>query len=123
MTTIAARRIEIASALSAVGGLTVKARPVTGNLKAKDGWVTVGKIVPHDFATSLAEFTAVIALGSDPVLAETSMETLAIGLLDAVTALAVTDVSIEPQLLVGGETTTGNIYILALTFSMEVTNA
>lgn len=121
MATIAARRTEIATALSAVGSLVVKPRPVTGNLKAKDGWVAVGKISPYDYSSSLAEFTAVIVLGSDPVLAETSMEALAIPLIDAITALVVTNVSIEPQQLVAGDGTTGSIYILALTFSMEVT--
>ena len=118
--TIAEQRAAIATALSGVASLKVKPRPVTGNLKANDGWVNVGKIRPFDFAASMAEFTAVVVLGTDPNLAETRMETLAVELLDTITTLAVTDVSIEPQLMVGGDAAAANVYILALSFSMEV---
>lgn len=117
--TLTEAREALAAALSAVDGVTVAARPSAAAPQPGDGWVVLSRLAPSTFTACTATLTAVVTLGADEALAETLAETYAVALLDAATtgSLNPTDVSLEPQALVGG---TGVIYALALTLTLEV---
>jgi hypothetical protein len=120
VTSLGTARAAVATALSTVSGFTVAARPSRSAPRAGDGWVTVTRIAPSTFTQSAVTMTAVIILGQDETLAETSLETSATALIDALTdSLNVTDVFMEPQQIIL-DTNGSPLYVLALTFTMEV---
>lgn len=118
--TLTTARAAIATALSTVSGLDVRARPIK-TPKAGDGWVTITRIVPADFSACLATFTAVVVLGADSAKAEELFESYGVDVIDAVTSstLNPTDVALEPQALVVGDQASP-MYVLALTLSLLV---
>ncbi len=120
--TLGVARAAIATALSTVSGVDVRARPWKGVGKAGDGWVTITRLVPADFSSCYAIFAAVVILSSDEVKAEAALEDQATALIDAVTAsdLDPTDVELEPSVLTVGQASSP-LYAAVLTITLEVT--
>jgi hypothetical protein len=123
MATIAEQRAAVAAALSAIPDLAVTDHPVTNNVRPRDGWVNVTRIAPADYSASAATMQAVVVLSPDSTKADTMLDDLGVALIDAVTGIGgVTDVSLEPMLLIGEGASPGNIYAVAITFTLEVTS-
>lgn len=97
------------------------ARPVKGNLRRGDGFVTVGPTSPDDFARShLATLNAWLILGQDEGLADEDVDELTLPALDLVVNWGGMDVTIQPSAMVGGESIQGEVFVLTLTCSVEV---
>jgi hypothetical protein len=122
VTTLSAARTAAAAALDALAGFTVRARPLKAAQKAGDGWIVLGRLVPADFSSSYATLQAVIVLSPDAAKAEQVLEDNATALVNAITSsdLDPTDVSLEPEALIVGETSSP-LYAAVLTFTVEVT--
>lgn len=115
---MAQARQAIADAVGAVGDYTAYVRPPK-NPRPLDAWVIVNRVEPWDFRACMATFTVAILLSTDEVVAEDLYESDAVDLIDAVTALNVTDVALEAISLAVG-TNAAPMYALTLTLSMEV---
>lgn len=103
--------------------LKVTANPVKGNLKQRDGWVIINTVTPDDFARSfLGVLNAYVVLGSDEKIADEKFSILAVPMVNAAINLGGMDVSVQPQAMIAGESVPGEIYVLALTASFEITS-
>jgi hypothetical protein len=120
--TIAEQRSLLASLLTGVGGLTVRAERPT-QPRTGDGWVNVSRVVPGLSVTSCdCTLVAVLVLGSDERKAGELIATLSVPIVNAVTRgpLHPSDVGIEPATLPAGDSTPGDVYALILTLTVEV---
>ena len=117
-TTLTLTREAIAAALNALGVFNVSAyRP--SNIGVLDGWITVRNVRPADFTNSDAQFEVVLTLTADEIEAETMLDLHSVNIINAITTLAVSEVSLEPQLLAVGNNA-APLYSLVLTVTMEV---
>lgn len=121
MTTIQEARQALADAVSTLPDVTCVARPVPGNTRPGDGWVTVGRVAPGQFIGSrLLTLSAFVVLGSDERLADQKIDELSVPLLEATYPLFGISPSVEPQIITAGEAVPGNIYALALSVTIEI---
>jgi hypothetical protein len=122
VSTLAEAREAVATALSTVVGVDVRARPWRSAGKPGDGWVNVTRVVPAGFVGAYATLSAVVILSADDVDAEASLDVLATTLMNAVTGsdLNPADVVLEPATVPVGQSATP-LYVLVLTLTLEVT--
>lgn len=98
-------------------------RPKKGNLRRGDGFVTVPTTVTGEFIGSfMTTFNVYLVLGADETLADADVDELSVPAVDLVTQWRGMDVSIQPQSMVGGESFVGEIYVLVLTCTVDVTS-
>lgn len=115
-------RIELADAVSAMAAeVTCLPRPVAGNLRVGDGWVTVGRRTPGQFLGSdLIVLHAFVCLGSDERKADELVDRWSGPLLDSVRDLYAGEKSVEPQEMVTITPVPGTVFVLALTATLEL---
>jgi hypothetical protein len=116
--TVTSARQDVAQTLSGVTNFEVRTRPVLSP-RAYDGWVVLSSIRPSDFRNCYATFTVLLILGSDETKAEQIFDENGTRLIDAAASLNATDITLESQALVVGNTATP-LYALALTMTLEV---
>lgn len=114
-------RQALADAVSTLPDVTCVARPVPGNLRPGDAWVTVARLEPGAFLGSTnATLSAFVVLGADERLADASVDALAGALLDCAYPLYGFALSVEPQVVTAGESVPASLYTLALTITLEL---
>lgn len=118
--TLAEARAAAAAALSEVPGVHVRAYPLKGpsGPRAGDGWIVVPRVEVATFRSCLATLNAVVILGaSDETAAEEKLDALAVELVGAATAVAITaSLSSDVLTLADG----GAYYAAVMTLTMEV---
>lgn len=121
--TITEARQALADAVSTLDGITCTPRPVPGNTRPGDAWVTVSRLEPGPYHGSQnATLSAFVVLGSDQWRADAQVDAL-MGPLVACTAdLYGFAISVEPQVMAAGEGIPGDIYTLALTITLELSD-
>lgn len=114
-------RAALAAAVSTLDGVTCTARPVPGNTRVRDAWVTAGRrsIGPF-FGTHLVELSAFVVVGSDETKADSLVDELSGPLLSCLDDLYAQEASVEPQVVVTTGAVPGNLYTLALTATFEL---
>lgn len=118
---LATARQALADAVSALPGVTCTPRPVANNLRPGDAWVNVVRLEPGQFLGSQnATLSAFVVLSPDQWLADSKVDDLAGPLLACAQPLYGFAASVEPQIVVAGEAVPGNLYTLALTVTLEV---
>lgn len=120
-------RMAVAEALNGIEGLRVTARPVKGNLRPNDGWVTVNTVSPGEYlgGAVLAVLNAYVSLGADEKKADEQVDELSAQILYAIinsNDIFAYDLSIQPQAIIAGEGVPGQVFALALTLTVELSS-
>lgn len=114
-------RQALADAVSTLPDVTCTARPVPGNVRTGDAWVTVARLEPGPFLGSQnATLSAFVVLSPDESLADAKVDALSGPLLACVQPLYGFAAFVEPQVVTAGEAVPANLYTLALTVTLEV---
>lgn len=122
MASITQTQTDLAAALAAVTGGTVRTLPASSP-RAGDGWVNISRIVPGSSVQACdCTFVAILVLGSDAARAAEQIRTLPVALIDAVTTgpFHPDGVSVEPAELPAGDVAPGSLFALILTLTLEV---
>jgi hypothetical protein len=121
VTTIQEARQALADAVSTLPDVTCVARPVPGNTRPGDAWVTVSRTAPGQYIGSVqVTLSAFVVLGSDERLADQKVDELSVLLLEATYPLYGIAPAVEPQVITAGEAVTANLYALALSVTLEI---
>lgn len=113
-------RVALAAAVSTLPDITCSARPVPGNVRPGDAWVTVGRLTPGQFlGSSLQVLNAFVSLGSDETLADQKIDELSQPLLNCVGDLYAGDISVQAQEMRTYDST-GSFFALALSLTLEL---
>lgn len=131
MSTVAQQRAAVAAALNTLGtvdgvAVNVRSHPTVPSPVPGDGWVVAGPVKPADFTACWATLTAVLVLSQDEARAEILYDELAVPMVNAVTqteGLHTTDVTLDPSFSITTGTSATPLYALALTLTLEVTDA
>lgn len=121
---IASVRADIAAALSAIGGVNVRAYPVA-SIGYGDGWVSIASVTTGEFLGSDdVAFEVHIGLGVDQAAAEQRFEALAPLVIHALAEgnMIARDVRVSPVALIVGTSSTP-VPALTAAFTMEVERA